>query len=292
MGLVFCAILPHGPDIVPELTKDPARMAETRAAMQEAGRRFAASGVDALILLDPQTVHVLQGMALEERRLRGSTCFPRMGDAALSVGATAHAAGTIGAVRERFACDVSLARAILGAGRSASLPVAPDARDANGDLPLQGGGMIPLWYTLRPMPSPRPGLVVITPSPMVPRETLLHFGGLLARVVRDSGKRVALIASADQGHTYDAKTPRFGFSPAAAQHDAVYCKAVTENRLDLLLDIPEDLLREAWADSFWQTLILAGALREVPMTVGYFSFTVPTYYGMVVATWSPCEGRV
>src|SRR5438128_1803566 len=53
MSLVFGAILPHGPDVVPELAQDPAVMAETRAAMEEAGRRFTAAQPDTLILLDP-----------------------------------------------------------------------------------------------------------------------------------------------------------------------------------------------------------------------------------------------
>lgn len=57
MSLVFAAILPHGPDIVPEITSDLAMMAETRGAMEHAPERFAAARVDTLILLDPDLVH-------------------------------------------------------------------------------------------------------------------------------------------------------------------------------------------------------------------------------------------
>jgi aromatic ring-opening dioxygenase LigB subunit len=186
-GLVWGATLPHGPDLVIEVTKDPALMAETRAAMEEAGRRFAAARVDTVILLDPLLVHTQN--SFEQRSLF-------RGEGTLPVGVSAYAGGTMGHARERFECDQSLAQAILEAGRAAAFPVVSEA-GGNDELPLVGGALIPLWFTLRPLPPPRPRLVVIAPSPAVPQETLMRFGGLLADVATHSGKRVALIASAD-----------------------------------------------------------------------------------------------
>lgn len=252
-------------------------MAETRAAMEAAGRRFAAARVDTVILLDPLLVHTQN--SFEQRSLF-------RGEGTLSIGVAAHAGGVMGRARERFACDESMAQAILDAGRAASFPVASAAGE-NGELPLVGGALIPLWFTLRPLPPPRPRLVVIAPSPAVPRETLVRFGGLLAEVAGASGKRIALIASADHGHTHDRHHKRFGYSPAAAQYDAVYCAAVAANRLDRLLDISDEMLVDSWADSLWQTLVLAGALNAVPMRVDFLSYAVPSYYGMVVAVYDP-----
>ncbi|NCQ27726.1 MAG: hypothetical protein GW802_09880 [Armatimonadetes bacterium] len=208
------------------------------------------------------------------------------GKGTLSVGVAAHAGGAMGHVREQFQCDESLARAILETGGAGSFPVAEDP-GKHGELPLVGGALMPLWFTLRPLPLPRPRLVVIAPSPAMPRETLVRFGGLLAEVARDSGKRLALIASADHGHTHDPNHQRFGYSSASAQYDALYCEAVTANRLDRLLDISEKMLVDSWSDSLWQTLVLAGALNAVPMDVDFLSYAVPSYYGMVVAVYEP-----
>ena len=279
-GLVFAAILPHGPDLIPENARDLAQMARTRAAMEEAGRHFAAARIDTLILLDPEIVHTLQGIALAERR----SFF--MGAPALSVSVSTHAGGAGDTVKERFACDVPLAQAILAAGREAGYPVVP-AAGADTDLQLDGGAMVPLWFTIHPLPEPRPKLVVIAPSPTVERDVLMDFGAMLAEMARNSGKRIALIASADQGHRHDPKHPRFGFSPESAPHDALYCKAVREHRLERLLEISDELVEAAFADSLWQTLILAGALRSVPMAMNYFSYELPTYYGMAVALYEP-----
>ncbi len=103
----------------------------------------------------------------------------------------------------------------------------------------------------------------------------------------NSGKRVAIVASADQGHTHDKNHERFSFSPAAAQFDALYCRAITENRLDWLMDVSDQMLKDSWTDSLWQTLILAGVLDSVPLRVNMLSYAVPTYYGMVVAVYEP-----
>lgn len=283
-GLVFGAILPHGPDLIPANARDLAQMAQTRAAMEEAGRRFAAVKVDTLILLDPEIVHTLQGIALAERR----SFF--MGEPRLSISMSAHASGPAGSITERFACDVPLAQAIEKAGRESGFPAVP-AAGADKDLALEGGAMVPLWFTVHPLPEPRPKIVVIAPGPTVPRERLLQFGELLAEVARNSGKRIALIASADQGHRHDRNHPRFGFSPSAARHDALYCEAVREHRPERLLEISDELVEAAFADSLWQTLILAGALRAVPMTMDFFSYALPTYYGMAVAVYEPARTR-
>jgi aromatic ring-opening dioxygenase LigB subunit len=275
-GLVFGAILPHGPDVVLELTRDPALMAKTRAAMEQAGRRFAAARIDTLILLDPELVHAQNKSATR-------TLFA--GPGTLPIGTAAYASGTlVGDTPDRFECDVALAQAIVDAGRKASLPVVP-ATGEKDELPILYGALIPLWFTLRPMAMPRPKLVMIAPSPGVPREELVRFGGVLAQAAHDSGKRVALIASADHGHTHDLNHKKFGFSPASAQYDKLYCKAVTDGRLDSLIDVSDQMLKDSWADSLWPTLVLAGALKKAPMAVDLLSYEVPSYYGLAVAVY-------
>ena len=255
-------------------------MAETRSAMEEAGRRFAAARPDTVILLDPLLAHTQN---LFEQRLLFRD------DGTLPVGVAAHAGGWMGHVGDEFECDQELAQAILSAGQAADLPVLAELGE-NGRLPLVGGALIPLWFTVRPLTPPRPRLVVIAPSPAVPREELVRFGRLLADVAVASGKRVALIASADHGHTHDANHVRFGYSPAAAQYDALYCEAVAASHLERLLTVSDEMLIDSWADSLSQTLILAGARQAVPMPVDLISYAVPSYYGMMVAVYAPPSG--
>jgi aromatic ring-opening dioxygenase LigB subunit len=275
-GLVFGAILPHGPDVVLELTSNAELMVQTRAAMEQAGRRFAAARIDTLILLDPELVYAQNKSATR-------TLFA--GPGTLNIGTAAWASGAlVGETPDRFECDVALAQAIVDTGRKAALPVAP-ATGAKDELPIVYGALIPLWFTLRPMAAARPKLVVIAPSPGVSRKELVRFGGMLAELAQESGRRVALIASADHGHTHDPNHQKFGFSPASAQYDTLYCKAVTDGRLDRLVDVSDQMLKDSWADSLWTTLILAGALKNVPLAAELLSYEAPSYYGMVVAVY-------
>ena len=104
-----------------------------------------------------------------------------------------------------------------------------------------------------------------------------------------SQKRIALVASADHGHTHDPKHPKFGFSPAAAQFDALYCDAVRQGRLDRLMGVDDQLLRDSWSDSLWVTLILAGLLDTERLPLRFFHYAVPSYFGMAVALYEPVE---
>ena len=70
-----------------------------------------------------------------------------------------------------------------------------------------------MWFTVRPQPSPRPKLVVIPPSSGVPGEALMRFGKLLAEVAAKSGKRVAIIASADRAMCGIDRWPESGAVP-------------------------------------------------------------------------------
>ena len=287
MGLVFAAILPHGPGVIAELTDELALMATTRAAMAEAGHRFAAAQPEVVILLDPQAVHESTGPALAEVAAGRPTCWPASGSAQIAVATAERAGGVMSGPGGRraadwYAGDSALAAAIL-AGQDFPLVAEPGE---DGSLPLVGGALIPLWFTLRPLPAPRPGLVVVDAGSAVPRTTLWRFGAWLAAVAAQSDRRVALLASADQGHTHDPSHERFGFSPAAAEHDRRYCEAVTDQRLDRLLDFSDELLRACWTDSLWQTLILAGAVEHAGLRGELLSYEVPSYFGMAVAAYA------
>lgn len=275
MSLVFAAILPHGPDIIPEITTDLSMMAETRKAMEHAAERFAAAKVDTLILLDPDLVH---------RQNKSATRTLYTGEAMITIASAPRAGGVLGKTRDAFTSDHELASMILVAGREQGFPVIP-APGEDGEFPLVGGGLIPLWYTIHPLAEPRPEVVVITPSPGVARPELRRFGAFLASLAQKTSKRIGLVASADQGHTHDPRHPKFGFSPAAAQFDALYCDAVRQNRLETLMNVDDQMLKDSWTDSLWVTLILTGMLDSSPLPLRYFHYAVPTYFGIVVALY-------
>jgi len=110
-------------------------------------------------------------------------------------------------------------------------------------------------------------------------------GAAIARAAEASGKRVALIASADHGHAHDAEGP-YGFDPASKQYDDRVVEIVRGDRLGDLLELKADFVEAAKADSFWQMLMLHGALGD-GWRAELLSYEAPTYFGMLCAAYLP-----
>jgi aromatic ring-opening dioxygenase LigB subunit len=94
---------------------------------------------------------------------------------------------------------------------------------------------------------------------------------------------VALIASADHGHAHDAAGP-YGFDPAAEAYDDEIVRLVQENRLEGLLDLDPALVQAAKADSWWQLVMLHGALGD-GWQGDFLSYEASTYFGMLCAAF-------
>jgi aromatic ring-opening dioxygenase LigB subunit len=286
MPFVFAAIAPHGFPLIPDLSDDADGALTTRTAMAELGRRASAAGVEALVIAGPHGVRV---------------------EGAISLADVARAAGRL-AWQERevelnVPVDGPLTDAIAVTARSRGIPIAlvgyAGHRRDTSVLPL-GGILTPLWFLGhgRNMPGHGdvlaeppaadigPPAVIAAPSRGVPRAMLVDFGRAVAEAAATDPRRVAFIASCDWGHAHRADGP-YGFHPESAAVDAEVVAAVTANDVFSLIDLDEDRAQNAAIDGLWQALMLAGALDVVPMHVELLSYEAPTYYGMLVAVWSP-----
>jgi aromatic ring-opening dioxygenase LigB subunit len=128
-------------------------------------------------------------------------------------------------------------------------------------------------------------VVAVSPARDRPPEEHVRAGRALARAAGESGKRVALIASADHGHAHDASGP-YGFDPAAAEYDAQIGRLVRDNRLAGLLELEPAFVDAAKADSWWQLLMLHGALAD-GWQGEFLGYEASTYFGMLCAAYAP-----
>ena len=273
MPLVFAAIAPHGSMAIAEWCRpaDRALAAKTRAAMEELGRRFEATTPDVTVVLTPHNIHVERGMAVV---LAGTM------------------AGTLesGAVPIAMRCPVDrdLAIAIAVAVGEAGVPIAAVSYGANDTaaavFPMDWGTQVPLHFMGGRDDPPKP-IVMVAPARDLPWDAHVSAGRAIAKAAEVSGKRVALIASCDHGHAHDPKGP-YGFSPASKEFDDRVVDLVTRDALGELLKFERGFVAEAKADSFWQMLMLHGALRD-GWRGDFLSYEAPTYFGMLCAAYSP-----
>jgi aromatic ring-opening dioxygenase LigB subunit len=258
MTLVFACIAPHG-GLVFDQPEAP-----TRRGMEELGRRFAAAEPEATIVLTPHGTHVdghfavVRSAALE-------------GDALQWTDADSNYSGP---------GDPQLADACIRALQAEGLPALGITFGATAagasTMPLDWGAAIPLWF----MPAPA---VVVSPSRALSNEQHVRAGAALARATGD--RRIALIASADHGHGHSEDGP-YGFAAESAPYDEKIQELVRENRLGELVEIDAQWAVDAKADSFWQLLMLHGAIGEA-FEPELLSYEAPTYFGMLTAAYAP-----
>jgi aromatic ring-opening dioxygenase LigB subunit len=255
--IVFAAIAPHG-GLVFDQPEAP-----TRRGMEELGRRFADARPEAAIVLTPHGAHVDGNFAVvRSARLEG--------DAARWTDADTHFEGP---------GEPELAGACLDALQEDGLPALGVTFGATAagtsTMPLDWGALIPLWFMRAPA-------VVVTPCRARPNAEHVRAGAALARGTGE--RRIALIASADHGHGHTGDGP-YGFAAESAPYDALIQELVAGNRLGELVDLDADWAVAAKADSFWQLLMLHGAIGD-SFEVELLSYEAPTYFGMLTASFT------
>lgn len=274
-GLVFAAIAPHGylalDEAVPDTERHLAQL--TREAMAELGHRFDQASPDAVVVLTPHNVHV---------------------EGAFAVLTSGWLAGNLDEwspqrVELKVPSDLELARALLSEVQAQGIGMVGVSYGGNNaagaTAPLDWGSLIPLWF-MGGRTEPQVPVVVVCPARDLSVEAHLRVGAAIAQVARASGKRVALIASADHGHGHSAQGP-YGLTLASADYDEQVCDLLRRGQLSEVLNIPLDLVQAALADSYWQMLMLHGALVETgkPWVSEFLSYEVPTYFGMACVSF-------
>jgi aromatic ring-opening dioxygenase LigB subunit len=258
MTLVFACIAPHGGLVFDEPD------APTRQGMEELGRRFGTAAPEAVIVLTPHGTHVDGHFAVVRSAMLE-------GDASQWTDADSNYSGP---------GDPDLSDACVRALQDEGLPAlgitfGSTAAGAS-TMPLDWGAAIPLWFMRAPA-------VVVSPNRSLTNEQHVRAGAALARATGD--KRVALIASADHGHGHSEDGP-YGFAAESAPYDEKIQELVRGNRLGDLVEIDPQWAVTALADSFWQLLMLYGAVGD-GFQPELLSYEAPTYFGMLTASYTP-----
>jgi aromatic ring-opening dioxygenase LigB subunit len=271
--LVFATIAPHGSMAIAEWCRPEERAlaAKTRAAMEELGRRFAGTAPDVTVVLTPHNIHVERGLAVVLAGAMAGT---------LESGAAP--------IAMRVPVDRDLALGIAIAVGEAGVPMAAVSYGANDTaaavFPMDWGTQVPLHFMGGRDDPPKP-IVMIAPARDLPWDAHVTAGRAIAKAAESSGKRVALIASCDHGHAHDPKGP-YGFSPASKEFDDRVVELVKRDALGELLHFDQAFVAEAKADSFWQMLMLHGAIAD-RWQGDFLSYEAPTYFGMLCAAYAP-----
>lgn len=269
--LVYACVAPHGGELIPTLGgKDAKLYAKTRKGMRKLAEDMKLARPETIVLASPHNLRLLKhiGVVVSENT-----------SGSLAEG------GKVVKVRAR--CDLDLGLKVLAEGERRGLPVVGANYGALegllSDLAMDWGSLVPLWFFLRS--SGARMVLIVTPSRGIPLRQNFEFGKVVAEEAERGRKRVAFVASADQAHAHRKDGP-YGFSPRAEEYDRITVKAVEEGAISSMMKISPALVEAAKPDSLWQMTMLAGALSVVPMRGELVSYQVPSYYGMMCASYS------
>lgn len=278
-NLVFACIAPHGGITLPLLAGAQASRAEkTRRAMEELGRRMAEATPDTIVLITPHG-HRVDGVfsLLNNRRVQGTL--------------TAEDGGNANSVTLGFTVDREFNEALRIQARERGVPVSrigyAVADEEAFVQELDWGALIPLWF-LGASLTPQPAVVIACPDrgnlTDLPWDLFPRFGQAIRETAQATGRRIALVASADLGHAHDLAGP-YGFDPASAEFDAAVQEAIGAQDLGRLLHFDRAWVTRAATDAFGQILNLHGAIQSTGMRGEVLSYEVPTYFGMLCAAY-------
>jgi len=265
--------MPHGGDIVPKLAarKTEHLFVKTRESVREIARDIREARPDTIVIASPHNLRLQDtiGIVTSENttgQLNGS------GGRKISLS---------------LKCDLEFAQDLLQESTRYHLPVVGanygSAEGPASDMPMDWGTLVPLWFVAKEE-RVRAKTVIVTPSREIPLGQNIAFGMVIGAMAEKRRKRIAFIASADQAHAHKRSGP-YGYHRSAAKYDQFVSEAIQKNRIGSIFGLSERFIEDAKPDSLWQIAMLAGLTRVVKMRGSLLSYEVPTYYGMICASF-------
>ena len=273
MPLEYACIVPHGGDTIPALAvrKTEHLFEPTRESVRKIARNIRRARPDTIVIASPHNLRLQSNIAIvTAENSTGQLKGPGGRKVSLSL-----------------MCDRELAKDLLAGSIRHRLPVVGanygTSEGPASDMAMDWGTLVPMWFVAREERL-RARIVIVTPSREIPLGQNILFGTVIADIAEKSRKRVVFIASADQAHAHRRSGP-YGAHPSAAKYDQFVSRAIQKNRIESISRLSKRFVEEAKPDSLWQMAILAGILRVVKMQGTLLSYAVPTYYGMLCASF-------
>ncbi|TAK04662.1 hypothetical protein EPO33_01560 [Patescibacteria group bacterium] len=256
--IVFSAIVPHSPLLLPGIGKTNAKkLAQTVAGVADIEQHLYVTRPDTLCIISPhgQVLGDAFGINLSAQY---ATSFKDFGDFKTS---------------KTFRSDFMLIDRIQRAIRK-DVPLV-----LHSDETLDYGFGVPLHLLTEHLPNPT--VIPITTSGL-DLKAHFEFGKAMRDEILNSNKRVAVIASADLSHTLTKDAPG-GFSKRGAEFDAKVQELLSQRNVPGLLQMDPKLCSEAKECGLRAMLVALGLMDGIDYTARLVSYEGPLGIGYLVS---------
>ena len=275
MTLVYACIAPHGSEAIAKLASKSTvrKFQKTRQGLQQLAKEVRKARPDTIVIASPHNLKLWRRIAIVT--------------AENSTGTLQASLRNKKSVGLKVKCDVKFARELVDAATRRKLPVVGanygTFDGVTSDMPMDWGTLVPLWFII-PECRPKPKVVIVTPSREIPLSQNFQFGRVVGEVSERIAKRIVFVASADQAHRHRKSGP-YGFNKASKEYDRLVLQAIQRGCIDSIMGFRPKFVDAARPDSLWQMTMLAGAIDSFRMKADVISYDVPTYFGMICASF-------
>ena len=248
MSLVFAAVTPHTPLLIPTIGKDQLQtMVKTKEAMEQLEKELYVARPQTIVIISPHSSIFPESFSLNAHT-RMSTSFEKFGDLA---------------TKKEWLGSPDLAAKIGHLAKEREFPIQLVSQDR-----IDHGAAVPLMYLTDHLPDIR--VLVIGYSALSP-EYHIRFGNLLKDAFLETDKRVAVIASGDLSHEKKAPTN----SPEPYRFDATLMQILTEQGIQKLKNMDDPVIVAGEECGYRSLLILLGILHDMKYTFKPYSYEHP-----------------
>jgi len=259
-SIVFAGIAPHPPLLVPEVGGSRiARVAESERALRDFSTRLVRARPDTVVVISPHS-------PMDASVFRARSAEVLAGDFGEFYATN---------VRLSFENDLELLDEIENAARDFAIPVERLHRE----YPLDHGALVPLYYLRE---AGWTGPIVAFGFTLLSREMHVGFGRSIRKAAVTSGKRVAIVSSADLSHRLIKGGP-YEYEPTAHFFDEEIVRAVASGDPKGILAVDDDLRERAGECGYRSILVAVGVAGEQFRDHEVLSYEGPFGVGYMVA---------
>jgi MEMO1 family protein len=251
MPLVFAALVPHPPLLIPSIGREHARLLEkTSAAFAQLTMSLSAAAPDTILVISPHLPMMPDTFTINHAP-RYQTHFLEFGDFSKP---------------RQFSSDPLLIERIRHEARGAKQKIITVS-----DAHLDYGSGVPL--TLLPPQGSHPSVVIVSPT-LGAAKAQFEFGQIIKEAAMKTNRRIAVISSADFSHRLTSDTP-YGFSKFGKEFDEAMMTNLSSGSASPILRMNAQVVEEAHSCGYGAACLLMGILDRMDCKPDILSYESP-----------------
>jgi AmmeMemoRadiSam system protein B len=261
MSLVFAAIAPHPPLLVPTIGKEMLpKVNKTKEALEKLEEDLYLSKPDCVVVISPHGPLLADAFTIHYNSTY-VTDFKEFGDLA---------------TKQTFNGEMQLPPEMRGVSKKNGIPATLVTEEK-----LDHGTAVPLMFLTSHLQN-----VTVLPIGFsgLDSKTHLDFGYLIKDEILKTNKRVAVIASGDLSHALTTDAPG-GYNAAGPEFDKKIQELLASHNTTGMLGLETKFLNDAAECGFRSFLVLMGILRDTNYTYQSYAYEAPFGVGYLTANF-------